>query len=420
MNSNWQVSEWMILGMRLRKTAAAIASITAVIFVALATPSARAQTYTVLYSFTGLDGRTPYGDLRLDPAGNLYGTTLLGGTHPCSAGQGCGVVFKLDTTGKETVLFNFNGGASGARPSAGLIRDSQGNLYGTTGVGGDRCCGTVFKLDTAGTYTVLYSFKRHPDASGPLAPLLRDAAGNLYGTTGLGGLYDSGAVFKVDTTGKETVLYSFTGGSDGNWPLAGLIRDASGNLYGTTDLGGNFEGKCASGCGVVFKVDPTGTETVLYSFTWGADGAQPGASLLRDKAGNLYGTAAFGGDLTCYAPYGCGVIFKVDVAGKETVLYAFKGSPSDGKEPHPGVIRDPAGNFYGTTYRDGAYGFGTVFKLGANGVETVLHSFTGGADGASPNASLIRDAAGNLYGTTVGGGTGCPGEGCGVVFKVTP
>ena len=422
MNSKSQLNEW-ILGMRLRKSAAAIASITAVVFLALAMPLAEAQTYTVLYSFTGLkDGGEPYGGLRLDPAGNLYGTTLYGGTHPC-IDLGCGVVFKLDTTGKETVLFNFNGGASGARTVAGLIRDSQGNLYGTTDVGGDnRCCGTVFKLDTAGTYTVLRSFKSHPDASRPLAPLLRDAAGNLYGTTWLGGLYDNGAVFKVDTSGNETVLYSFTGKTDGMWPLAGLIRDDSGNLYGTTELGGNLHGGCGSlGCGVVFKVDPTGTETVLYSFTGGADGAEPVAPLLRDKAGNFYGTAGFGGDLTCSAPYGCGVVFKLDVTGKQTVLYAFKGSPTDGNEPHGGVIHDAAGNFYGTTYRGGAYGFGTVFKLDANGKETVLYSFRNGADGSAPNAGLIRDAAGNLYGTTVAGGkAGCLGEGCGVVFKVTP
>jgi uncharacterized repeat protein (TIGR03803 family) len=425
MNNKSQVNEWT-LRILLCKAVAAIVSITAVVVVALAMPSAQAQTYTVLYSFTGLkDGGEPRGGLRPDALGNLYGTTLYGGTYPCIA-NGCGVVFKLDTTGKETVLFNFNGGASGARPVAGLIRDSQGNFYGTAGVGGDLTCnapygcGVVFKLDTAGTYTVLHSFKPSPDASRPLAPLLRDTAGNLYGTTEKGGLYDDGAVFKIDTTGQETVLYSFTGRRDGASPLAGLVRDASGNLYGTTEFGGDLRGCGSYGCGVVFKLDPTGTETVLYSFTEHADGGQPATPLLRDKAGNLYGTTDFGGDLTCNAPFGCGVVFKLDVTGKETVLYTFKGTPTDGELPDGGVIHDGSGNFYGTTSQGGAYGVGTVFKLDKNGVETLLYSFHGGADGAEPDTSLIRDAAGNLYGTTILGGMGCPGQGCGVVFKLTP
>ena len=228
----------------------------------IGTPAAQAQTYTVLYRFRGPDGAQPvYGRLIGDSAGNLYGTTVDGGA------SGLGVVFKLDKTG-ETVLHSFNG-TDGSEPFAGLIRDSTGNLYGTTKFGGIWGNGVVFELDTTGTETVLYSFTGGTDGSLPYASLIRDSAGNLYGTTFEGGASGSGVVFELDTTGTETVLYSFTGRGHGANPVAGLIRNSAGNLYGTTANGG------ASGHGVVFKVDTTGKETVLYSFTGGADGGNP-------------------------------------------------------------------------------------------------------------------------------------------------
>jgi uncharacterized repeat protein (TIGR03803 family) len=216
----------------------------------IGTPAAQAQTYTVLHRFTGADGRIPseYGHLIEDPAGNFYGTTVSGGA------SNWGVVFKLDTTGTETVLHSFTGSADGGYPLAGLIRDSAGNLYGTTQSAGIGLAGVVFKVDTAGTETVLYAFTGGADGAYPLGGLVRDSAGNLYGTASGGGASSQGAVFKVDTTGTETVLYSFTGGEDGGYPLAGLTQDSAGNLYGTTSYGGS--GRVTSGDGVVFMLKP--------------------------------------------------------------------------------------------------------------------------------------------------------------------
>jgi uncharacterized repeat protein (TIGR03803 family) len=235
-----------------------------------ATQSAQAQTYNLLHSFTGgADGATPDAGLVLDAAGNLYGTTVAGGA------SNLGTVFKLDKTGKETLRYSFLGGADGATPYAGLILDGAGNLYGATEVGGASNSGTVFKLDTTGVETLLYSFTGGADGT-PDVGLVRDAAGNLYGTTFAGGAPSFGTVFKLDTTGTETVLYSFTGGADGGSPFGGLVRDAAGNLYGTTIEGGVDRAPCEAdgyrGCGVVFKLDPTGTETVLYTFTGGRTG----------------------------------------------------------------------------------------------------------------------------------------------------
>jgi uncharacterized repeat protein (TIGR03803 family) len=270
---------------------------------------------TVLYAFTGgTDGGNPYGNVALDAKGNLYGTGYAGGDLGLYGGFGAGVVFKVDPTGKETVLHAFTGGTDGEFPSAGLIRDAEGNLYGTTFGFYPSTWGTVFKLDRAGTETVLHNFTGGTDGGEPIAGLIRDAEGNLYGTASAGGDLSCvvfgtpgcGVVFTVDRTGKETVLHSFTGGADGGYPGASLIRDAVGNLYGTTLFGGigGFEG-------VVFKLDRTGTETVLYSFTGGADGGNPYAPLIMDKKGNLYSTTNIGGDLNGCSGYGCGVVYKL-------------------------------------------------------------------------------------------------------------
>jgi uncharacterized repeat protein (TIGR03803 family) len=203
----------------------------------------------------------------------------------------CGTVFKIDPTGHETVLYSFTGSyGDGAGPSSALIMDSAGNLYGTTEAGGLSGIGTVFELDTTGHETVLYSFEGTPgDAYLPVSGLIMDSAGNLYGTTYADGFDLPGMVYKLDTTGHETVLYSFTDGSDGGNPYAGLIIDNAGNLYGTTGNGG------ASDVGTVFELDTTGHETVLYSFTGGSDGGNPYAGLIMDNAGNLYGTTGYGG-----------------------------------------------------------------------------------------------------------------------------
>ena len=305
MNNARQHRSWL-LGIRGRAAGAALALAIMLVPAVLTIGSAQAQTYTysLLYEFTGApDGAGC--EVCVDEKGILYGGTVYGGDSACNAPTGCGTVFKLDTTGKETVLYSFTGtGGDGAIPLGCVVQDSKGNLYGTTTYGGELSCnapngcGTVFKMDTTGKETVLYSFTGSPDAAEPESALLRDAEGNLYGTAPSGGAYGYGAVFKVDTTGKESVLYSFSGGSDGANPYGGLLRDAKGNLYGTTTAGG------ASGYGTVFKVDTTGKETVLHSFA-GSDGANPAfGSLVEDTKGNLYGT-------TSGFTYGHGTVFKL-------------------------------------------------------------------------------------------------------------
>jgi uncharacterized repeat protein (TIGR03803 family) len=356
---------------------------------------------TVLYSFTGgADGGYPYSGVIRDTAGNLYGTTTYGG------GANLGVVYKLDATGHETVLHSFTGAADGGHPNAGLILDAKGNLYGTTVNSGTGFGGVVFRMDPMGNETVLHSFSGE-DGVEPYGGLIGDGAGNLYGTTFYGGTTNNGVVYKLDVTGKETVLYNFTGGADGGEPQVGVIRDAQGNLYGTTLYGGG--GDCPLGCGVVYKLDAIGQESVLHAFTGGADGANGYADpgLIRDAEGNLYGATSNGG-----GPASAGVVFELDPAGQESVLYTFPGG-SDGANPHAGVISDGTGNLYGTTYSGGPASAGVVYQVDATGHETILYRFTGGADGANPNAGAIRDSTGNLYGTTIYGGIGY-----GVVYKL--
>jgi uncharacterized repeat protein (TIGR03803 family) len=243
----WHVGKRLMAAISLSAVLSAGASAPLVLAAVLlqvvaATPSAEAQvgpTFNLLYSFKSITtGEFPYAGLVRDTAGNLYGTTYYGGDTQCLHFGGCGTVFKVDTTGKETVLHSFTGSADGKFPTAGVVRDAAGNLYTTTKGGGTSGNGSVFKLDTTGKETVLYSFTGSPDGSGP-GNLIRDTNGNLYGTTAYGGMSGNGTVFKVDTTGKETVLHSFAGtGGDGANPYAGLVRDAAGNLYGTTFLGG--------------------------------------------------------------------------------------------------------------------------------------------------------------------------------------
>ncbi len=399
---------------------------------------ARAQKFKVLHTFHGANGAGPESQLVRDAAGNIYGTTSAGGKGICDGVHDCGTAFKLDKTGRQVWLHNFTG-KNGFGPMAGLFRDAAGNLYGTTVLGGDtNCytfgCGTVFKLDKTGRETVLYEFKGVLDGWFPEALLVGDAAGNLYGTTYMGGTSGYGEVFKLHKTGKETILHSFAGpidgGGDGAYPYTGAIRDTAGDLYGVTDGGGAYGG------GAVYKIDTAGEETLLYSFSGGADGGAAISVLVADAAGNLYGTTQGGGNLACQGGSGCGVVFQVspqpDGRWTETTLYTFcsLANCTDGREPDQGPLTlDAAGNLYGTTYFGGTSpcngsGCGLVFKLDSTGKETVLHSFTGGVDGAFPPAGVIIDQVGNLYGTTAAGGDrSCAlgnGAGCGVVFRLTP
>ena len=395
----------------------------------LAAQPARAQTFKVLHTFHGPDGSFPTGALVRDSAGNIYGTTSGGGTGGCGK-YGCGTVFKMNKVGKELWLHSFKG-TNEIDPSAGLLRDASGNLYGTTIYGGKirkTCggvqtggCGTAFKVDKTGKGTVLYKFKGTPDGYFPESVLVEDATGSLYGTTYLGGANGLGAVFKIDTTGKETVLYSFSGGSsDGCSPYPGVILDPAGDVYGVaTDCG-------AYKYGVVFVVDTASRETVLYNFSSGLDGANPDSVLLFDTRGNLYGTTAKGG--TGCGGTGCGTVFELSPqpggGWTEGVLYRFcsLSGCADGELPGSGpLVMDAAGSLYGTTYFGGIKDDGIVFKLDTGGKETVLHSFTGGSDGAFPVPGLAMDGAGNLYGTTQQGGATCfTSYTCGVVFKITP
>jgi uncharacterized repeat protein (TIGR03803 family) len=327
-----------------------------------------------------------------------------------------------------SVLYSFKGPPDARAPDSNLVLDASGNLYGVTYGGGVSYEGTAFKLSSSGKETVLYSFLsgygNRPDS------VIQDTEGTLYGTTTYGGSYAQGTVFQLDQKGNETVLYSFRGAAKNfGFDPNGVVRDEQANLYGTTGLGGEAGGCFGYGCGIVFKLDPAGKQTVLYTFKGGADGGYPSGPIVRDAAGNLYGETAYGGDLSCYPPYGCGTVFKLDRAGKKTVLHVFTGTGGDGEHPWAGVVRGSEGNLYGATVAGGTganctseeNGCGTLYKVDKTGKETILHSFTGnGADFPPIYATLTLDAKGNIYGTTPNGGNQNCGSGCGAIFMLNP
>lgn len=383
--------------------------------------------YKVLHAFTGgKDGGGLYGGLALDSHGNVYGTTSGGGTY------GQGIVFKLapGSNGKwsESVLHNFPSFADdGEGPTGGPVMDAAGNLYGTTvGDGGPYKYGTVFELSQSSNgwnETVLHRFGFNRYGCCPQASLVINPAGDLFGT--------ANAAFELSPIGhdwKETLLHDFTGqNGDGFGPYAGVILDAAGNVYGTTEDGGGSNPLCSGGCGIVYQLTPGSdgkwAETVLHRFgSFQSDGRRPGVgALIMDGSGSLYGTTAGGGAFSSRCS--CGTVFKLTPSsgGKwnETILHSFT-LGAGGEGPAAGVVIDKAGNLYGTTSAGGSScSCGLIYKLtpGSNGkwTYTVLHRFTG-ADGAGPNANLILDSKGNLYGTTTTGGAG----GYGVAFELTP
>jgi len=411
-----------------------------------------------LYSFTGgIDGDGPNG-LAQGNDGYLYGTTTSGGTN-----VGWGTVFRISTAGVLTTLHLFSGGSDGGSPNAALVQGNDGNFYGTTGYGGmqfgDIGYGTVYKISPNGVLTSLYSFTGGSDGALPGAALVQGNDGNFYGTTFLGGTHGQGTVFKISSNGALSTLYSFTGGNDGGSPSAALVQGNDGNFYGTTYYGGS-----KGGWGTVFKITANGAFTSLYSFTAESDGANPSCGLVQGSDGNFYGTT-WGGGMTdgsvfkittngalsslhsftggndgCYPEAGlvqgsdgdfygttyeggtndAGSVFKITPSGVLTSLYSFTGE-NDGASPEAGLVQGSDGNFYGTTYGGGADNSGTVFKITTNGTLTTLYSFTGGNDGANPQAGLVQDSGGNLYGTTSGGGTnGVEYGGYGIVFKISP
>jgi len=360
-------------------------------------------TLTVLYDFKqGADGGQPYGTL-LFQDGALYGTAGYGGKPACPGG--CGKVFKVTIANPaETALYDFKGNEDGRSPQAGLAADG-GEFVGTTPTGGGMgCggagCGTVFEVNaTSGTEKVLHRFAGGSDGATPLAGLVR--VGNaFYGTTSAGGGTGCsgkgcGTVFKIGATSWATsIVYRFSGGADGSSPSAGLIY-AHGMLYGTTSGGGS------AGYGTVFQIArASGKETVLYSFTGGDDGADP-VSAVTQVGGVLYGTTLVGGGTGCYG-VGCGTVFKVDpTSSAETVLHRF-GTEKDGTLPQAALIK-VGGLLYGTTNDGGSRSYGTIFDINpSTGTEKVLYDFDG-PNGATPSAGLIYQG-GSFFGATASGG----------------
>jgi uncharacterized repeat protein (TIGR03803 family) len=396
----------------------------------------QAQTLNVLrnWGVASGDGNIPYSSLIIDSSGNLYGTTLEGGAH------NFGTVYRLTPNGSggwdEAVLYSFTGAADGGSPHSPLFRDGAGNLYGTTIKGGltsKNCnnsaqgtgCGVVYKLSprpqAPWTETVLYTFTGGDDGGNPYAGLVRDKAGNLYGTATAGGSADHGTVYKLTSTTsgwQQTVIHSFSGSSDGNAPYAPVVFDSHGNLYGNTYLGGS------AGQGIVYRLSPQPsgewTETIVHTFLGqGADdGGQTFAGLVLDKNGNVFGSTFAGGK------FNYGTVFELVAANgfHSAVLHSFDLNGKDGTLPNA-VIFDASGNLWGTTQGAGQNdGNGTIFKLtrGAGGwTETVMFTFQGSKDGTYPDVGLSMDAEGNFYGTTIWGGTLGPTNG-GVTFEFVP
>ena len=393
-----------------------------VFFTALAHIAA-AQTFSVLHTFTGAaDGATPYGSVTLDAQGNLYGTASAGGRTGNSCGSaGCGIVFKLTRRGNGWTfapLYQFEGNSDAATPYSGVAIGPDGSLYGTTVFGGFGE-GTVYNVrpparatgNALGTWNerVLHAFGSGQDGAYPgFGTVVFDPSGSMYGTTELGG-YECvdggfcGTMFKLTPSGGGWTesFFQFMGGSDGGNPLSGVVLDAAGNLYGTTDIG-NFDS-------VAYQLTASGSgwaETPLYDFGAFSD---PRGGVILDGAGGLYGTSVDG------------TVYELTPSGGSwtyTLLYSFSGSSG----PWNGVVRDADGNLYGTTCADGTHGHGSVFKLTQSGDswrETDLYDFTGGSDGACPIGGIARDSSGNIFGTTLEGGSGCGAAGCGVVWEIT-
>jgi uncharacterized repeat protein (TIGR03803 family) len=395
------------------------------IIMLVTTAGAAAQTPTVLHSFTGPDGISPILGLTMDSAGNLYGVASEGGS------SNNGTVFELKPgtggTWTETTLYSFNGAPEGSTPLGTPVLDSAGNLFGTTKLGGSHGVGTVYEVTKSGTAKVLYSFGGSSgDGQYPTGSIVFDKAGNLYGTTEGGGAYGDGSEYVGGTAfqlapksgggWRETAIHSFGNGTDGLSPRAGVIIDTAGNLYGTTFLGG------ANSEGAVFEVSPQSgggwKEQVLYSIDPfnGQDGFRPLGGLVFDSAGNLYGTTSVGGTL------GGGTVFKLSESGgtwTEAVIYGFQGAFFEPALLSSSLVFDTAGNLYGTTLLGGKPRYGSIYKMapqaGGIWVETPLYQFDG-AHGSEPAVGTMIFHSGKLYGATQAGGANKDGA----VFSITP
>jgi hypothetical protein len=417
-----------------------------------------ASSEIVIHQFTGPDGTDPAGGLLIDAAGNIYGTAQNGGPGTACL-SGCGVVFMLSPIGSGhyhyNVIHNFLSGQDGAIPQTTLIMDAAGNLYGTTTQGGDggldtSCfngCGTVFELsptsDGHWSETILHRFQGLADGRTPIDGVVMDGAGNLYGVTEFSNNLTPyiGQVFELTFGGTRwhfKTLHNFLPASDGYFPLSSVVLDDAGNLYGNTQFGGNAAGCFQQGCGVIYELSPSAsgdwTETILYEFPnlVGDPGSIPSGRVVLDSAGNIYGTAKYGGDSSsnCTVQGGCGTVFKLSRTGgswQRTTLHFFGQLTGDGENPFGRLTLDAVGNVYGTTQGGGQNtSRGMVYKLSPNSAGSYnynpLHSFVFTAGGSIPWAGVTPDAFGNLWGTTYFGGIHQQdfGDGYGVIFELTP
>jgi len=398
---------------------------------ALASPVARAQTFSVIHNFSGGgDGATPMAGLTIDSAGELYGTANYGGNMSGScAPKGCGVVYRLSSHNSGWVLiplYSFVGGNDGMNPQiANVVIGTDGEVYSSTYYGGGTCngnnrgCGTVFKLQPSPnachsvtcpwSETILHSFNGD-DGAGPVGAVVFDQSGNLDGATNTGSLRGGGTVYQLSASGWiETVLFHPYG-----YPGSGVTMDHAGNLYGSTFIG-------MSSPGTIYELTQSGQHwmgTEIYNFSNGDDGYYPQAGLILDQEGNLYGATTTGG-----SGQG-GTVFELSPSNggwTYNVLYSFTG-PNNGiivAGPIGNLVMDAAGNLYGTTFADGEFGYGAAFKLSltdSGWAYTSLHDFTNGSDGGYPYSNLVFDDSGNIYGTASSGGS----SGNGVVFRLSP
>ena len=356
-----------------------------------------APTLNTLYAFSGAsDGASPRAGLVLGDDGYFYGTTYIGGAY------GKGTIFKVNSSGSWITLRHLGTASNdGANPLATLLKGSGGYFYGTTYAGGSATLtnGTIFRINSAGNYTTMYSFNGGSDGANPSAKLLA-YGNNLYGTTQSGGSNNNGTIFYLIPSWAELPLFFFSGGGDGGSPYAGLILGNDGNLYGTTTAGGT------SSNGVAFKLTPSGYYPVstLHTFT-GSDGKASSASLIQAQDGYFYGTTLDGG-------LGGGNIFRMDTVGAVSNLHSLVGA--EGVNPQAALVQGSDGNFYGTAQNGGANNFGTIFRLTTNGTFTSVYSFTGASDGANPWCELVQGSDGYFYGTTAAGGP----NGDGTVFRI--
>ena len=387
----------------------------------LSVASAAAVTTDVIFSFAGSDGEYADTDLETDSAGNIYGTTVLGGDF------GSGTVFQLSPTPNgwvHTVLYSFTGGADGGEPYKGVTIDREGNLYGTAVTGGSGSCeggcGVAYKLTNSGgnwTQTVIHAFTGGDDGSGPGARLTVDRGGNIYGMAPTGGANGLGTIYRIRQEGGAwtlKVIHTFTGGDDGATGSAGRMVLRRARLYGAATTGG------AHGSGVIFELSPRAVGEwdfrAIYAFKGQPDGSFPYGALLFAGSGKIYGTTYYGGT------NGIGAVYELSPRRNgewhENVIYSFQ-EGSDGNSPISNLVFDPAGNLYGTT-SEGGLGSGTIFKLspigGGQWTETVVHPFQGPPDGAFAYNGMVVDRLGNFYGATVHGGKNDDGS----VYKFTP